>query len=198
MNDMQRSRHLEKIQGQVSHLTNLLETTLLFGKSQTKKLELYFEEADFREFCQRIVVDMQSIAGEKHIIRLQVDGDRFTYHLDKQLTYVLITNLITNSIKYSPKGGDIWIRVMCNKNLVQIAVQDAGIGIPPDDLARLFEDFYRAKNVGSIGGTGLGLTLVKHIVDSYHGTIMIESAVDVGTTFTIQLPLCSGVIGDKQ
>ncbi|HRF93836.1 MAG TPA: ATP-binding protein, partial [Aggregatilineales bacterium] len=194
MTEVQRLRHLEKIQAQVTHLANLLETTLLFGKSQSKGLELHFDETDFKEFCQRLIQDMQAIAGEKHFIRLQIDGDAFMYHIDKQLTNILISNLITNSVKYSPKGGDIWVRVKCTENLVQLVIQDSGIGIPPDDLNRLFEDFYRAKNVGTIGGTGLGLTLVKNIVDSYKGSIDIESTLNVGTTFTIRLPLCSGLM----
>lgn len=197
MTDIQKLRHLEKIQGQVAHLNNLIETTLLFSKSQLKGLELHFEVVDVKEFLARLIQDMQAVAGEKHFIRFQLDGEQFRYHIDRQLTYILIANLITNAIKYSPKGGDVWIRVLCGDNILQFAVQDSGIGIPPDDLSRLYDDFYRATNVGTITGTGLGLKLVKSIVDLYQGSIEINSTVDVGTTFTVKLPACSGEVEPK-
>jgi len=197
MTDIQRLRHIEKIQGQVAHLNNLIETTLLFSKSQLKGLELHFEEIDIKEFLIRLIQDMQAVAGEKHFIRFQFDGEQFRYHIDRQLTYILIANLITNAIKYSPKGGDVWVRVKCGENMLQVAVQDSGIGIPPNDLSRLYNDFYRATNVGSISGTGLGLKLVKSIVDLYQGTIEIDSLLDIGTTFTIKLLVCSGEAGQK-
>jgi signal transduction histidine kinase len=192
MNDMQRLRHIEKIQGQVAHLNTLIETTLLFSKSQLKGLELHFELVDFKDFLSRVVQDMQAVAGEKHFIRLQLDGDDVNYHIDRQLTYIMLTNLITNAIKYSPTGGDVWVLAKCVDNLIQIAIRDSGIGIPASDIPRLFDDFYRASNVGAIGGTGLGLKLVKNIVDLYQGTIVVDSIVQVGTTFTIKLPACLG------
>nr|MCU0480866.1 HAMP domain-containing histidine kinase [Anaerolineae bacterium] len=192
MTDIQRLRHIEKIQGQVAHLNTLIETTLLFSKSQLKGLELHFELADFKDFLARVVQDMQAVAGEKHFIRLQLDGDYFNYHIDRQLTYIMLTNLITNAIKYSPTGGDVWVRAKCMENLIQIAIQDAGIGIPSADIPYLFDDFYRATNVGAIGGTGLGLKLVKNIVDLYHGTIEVDSILQVGTTFIVKLPACLG------
>lgn len=194
MTEQQRARHLEKIQGQVAQLNQLLETILLFNRSQSKGLELKFELIDMKEFCHRLIQDMQAIAGERHLIQFELMGDDFIYEMDNQLTSILISNLISNAVKYSPKGGDIGVKVACRHNSVDIAVKDSGIGIPADEIPHLFENFYRAKNVGTIGGTGLGLTLIKKIVDLYGGHIDVESVVNTGTTFKIHLPTRSGII----
>lgn len=191
LTDMHRIHHLEKIQGQVTHLTTLLETTLLIAKSQSNRLSLYFEYIDFQEFIQRLVQDIQYFAGEKPRLILQIEGDYSRYHFDKQLTTILLSNLITNAIKYSPKGGDIGVYVICEQNWIRIRIQDSGIGIPPDDLTKLFDEFYRARNVGAISGTGLGLTLAKNIVDLYGGKITLDSVLNVGTIVSLELPVCS-------
>ena len=194
MTEQQRIRHLEKIQAQVTQLNHLLETILLFNRSQLKGLELTPEPTDMKEFCYRLIQDMQAIAGERHIIQFELMGDNVVYEMDKQLTSILISNLISNAVKYSPKGGDIWVKVDCRQNFIDISVKDSGIGIPADEIPHLFENFYRAKNVGTINGTGLGLTLIKKIVDLYGGDIHVESVVDVGTTFKIHLPAYSVTI----
>lgn len=83
----------------------------------------------------------------------------------------------------------VWLKLQCQAESVIFQVQDEGIGIPPADLERLFESFYRASNVGSTPGTGLGLAIVKQAIEQYGGTIAIASEVNVGTTFTVTLPL---------
>lgn len=194
MTEQQRARHIEKIQAQVAQLNNLLETILLFNRSQSRGLELKPETTDMKEFCYRLIQDMQAIAGERHIIQFDLIGDDFIYEMDKQLTAILISNLISNAVKYSPKGGDIWVKVDCRQSYIDVSVKDTGIGIPVDEIPHLFENFYRAKNVGTINGTGLGLTLIKKIVDLCGGYIHVESVLDVGTTFKIHLPVYSVTI----
>jgi PAS domain S-box-containing protein len=194
MNDDQRERYIEKIQAQVIKLNYLLETILLFNRSQSKGLELKTEPTNIKAFCHSLIQEMQAIAGERHIIHLELSGDDLTYELDKHLTAMLIGNLISNAVKYSPKGGKIWVQVDCQPSFINISVKDTGIGIPADDIPHVFENFYRAKNVGTINGTGLGLTLIKKIVDLYGGHIDIESTVNIGTVFKIHLPVQSVII----
>lgn len=109
---------------------------------------------------------------------------------DAELLTVAIKNLIENAIKYSDDGKHVGIGVTTSKNSVQISVADVGVGIPKDEQNRIFERFYRvdASRSRQTGGTGLGLSLVKHIVFSHGGEITLYSQPGVGSTFTISLP----------
>ncbi len=102
-----------------------------------------------------------------------------------------ITSLLLNAIKYTPAGGTIFVRAEPHDQSVVIEVTDTGIGIPPDEQARIFEEFYRASNARQMepDGDGLGLSLVKRIVELHHGTIGFSSKLGLGTTFRIVLPL---------
>jgi len=107
---------------------------------------------------------------------------------EKLLRHVLI-NLLSNAIKYSPRGGPVEFRVRVENGTAAFEVADHGIGIPAEDQARLFETFYRARNVGNIAGTGLGLAIVRKSLDLHGGTIRFDSAPDRGTRFHVAVPL---------
>ncbi len=102
----------------------------------------------------------------------------------------VFTNLISNAIKYNRPGGKIWVRLESPGSIFRIEVQDTGIGMKPEEAKRAGEEFYRIKNekTRAITGTGLGLSLVKRIVKSYHGELTVESKPDAGSTFRITLP----------
>ena len=99
--------------------------------------------------------------------------------------------MIQNAVKYSPDGGAIIVQVECDDTRASVAVTDSGIGIPPDALSQLFQRFYRAPNVDPqhISGLGVGLYVVKELVDLHGGTIDVSSDVGVGSTFTLSFPL---------
>nr|WP_238993846.1 sensor histidine kinase [Calothrix sp. PCC 6303] len=98
-------------------------------------------------------------------------------------------NLLSNAVKYSPPDSTVTFRLASDEKQATFEIQDQGIGIPSDDLPRLFESFHRATNVGNIQGTGLGLAIVKNCVDIHQGTITIKSQLGTGTTFIVTLPL---------
>ena len=102
-----------------------------------------------------------------------------------------LQNLIQNAVKYSPEGGTITVHVACDAMRAAVAVTDTGIGIPPGALPQLFERFYRAPNVDPqhISGLGVGLYVVKEIVELHGGSVDVRSEVDVGSTFTLSIPL---------
>jgi signal transduction histidine kinase len=99
-----------------------------------------------------------------------------------------ITNLVTNAIKYSPEGRPVILRTAVDDGCLRIAVIDKGMGIPPADQAHLFEPFFRAQNVLTIQGTGLGLNLVKRYLDLMGGEISFTSTPKEGTTFNVRIP----------
>ena len=101
---------------------------------------------------------------------------------------MILSNLVSNAIKYSADHTFIYVDVACRSDSIVLQVEDRGIGIPQETQQQLFKEFHRATNVGSVPGTGLGLSIVKQCVDLHQGTIIVESAVDVGSTFIINLP----------
>ena len=109
---------------------------------------------------------------------------------DEEAVHQILDNLIDNAIKYTPEGG--WVRVDCgiSDEAVSLDVADSGIGIPRDDLPRVFERFYRVDKARSreMGGTGLGLSIVKHLIQSIGGEIGVDSRIGEGTRFTVKLP----------
>ncbi len=108
---------------------------------------------------------------------------------DERLLRHILINLLSNAVKYSPKGGQIEVKLFYQTTQVVFTIKDEGIGIPVEDQKHLFESFHRARNVGTIPGTGLGLAIVKRSVDRLGGTITVHSEVGKGTIFTVALPL---------
>ncbi|HEY9798299.1 MAG TPA: sensor histidine kinase, partial [Leptolyngbyaceae cyanobacterium] len=132
----------------------------------------------------------------EHSISFNSQGSCREAYLDEKLLRQFLTNLLSNAIKYSPKGGTIQFDLVCDRDRATFCIRDQGIGIPPEDQAQLFDAFQRSSNVGTISGTGLGLTIAKKCVDIHKGQIAVESEVGVGTTFTVTLPLSSQSAGE--
>jgi two-component system phosphate regulon sensor histidine kinase PhoR len=112
---------------------------------------------------------------------------------DEEALRQIADNLIDNAIKYTPEQGSVRVRCIVEPNAIAIEVRDTGIGIPREDLPRIFERFYRVDKARSraMGGTGLGLSIVRHLVQSIGGAIEVSSRVGSGSQFTVRLPRCS-------
>ena len=124
----------------------------------------------------------------KHKILYNSIGSCNRLVLDESLLALIFTNLLTNAIKYSPKGSDIFFESYTNTKDVVFVVKDFGIGIPKNDIQHLYNTFFRASNIGQITGYGLGLSIVKKCVTVHKGTIMVDSEEMRGTTFTVRIP----------
>jgi len=113
-----------------------------------------------------------------------------TLYADPEGMEQLVTNLLANALKYTEENGKVEIRLSAREGGVELVFADTGIGIPKDEIPRLFDDFFRATNARSHGevGSGLGLSIVKTIVDHQGGSIEVESELDRGSTFTVWLP----------
>ncbi|MGI9493002.1 MAG: sensor histidine kinase, partial [Geminicoccaceae bacterium] len=110
-------------------------------------------------------------------------------HADGKLLRQVFSNLISNAVKYSPGSSKIWINGYRSNGMIVISFHDQGVGIPEKELESLFGRFFRATTATGIPGTGIGLHLVKNLVDMHAGTIEVESATGEGSTFTISLPV---------
>jgi two-component system phosphate regulon sensor histidine kinase PhoR len=100
-----------------------------------------------------------------------------------------LSNLVHNAIKFTPEGGEVIVSAQQNVDVVEFSVKDTGVGIPSDDLPRIFERFYKADVARSEGGTGLGLAIARHLVEAHSGRIWVESTVGQGSTFYFTIPI---------
>jgi two-component system phosphate regulon sensor histidine kinase PhoR len=128
------------------------------------------------------------------------EGEPLTIWADEEALDQILDNLLDNAVKYTPQGGRIRIGWQAEPEWVQLEVSDTGIGIPPTDLPRIFERFYRVDKARSreLGGTGLGLSIVKHLTQAMGGTVHATSQMGAGTTFTLRLPRQGTAVGTAQ
>lgn len=139
-------------------------------------------------------IDATRVVAEKHGIALVSGGDAGAQvYGDEPMLVAAVHNLVSNAVQYSPDGSRIGVGVSHVDGIVEIAVTDQGIGIPEDDLERVFERFYRIDpaRARNTGGSGLGLSIVKHAVQNHGGDVRVWSQVGRGSTFTIRLPEAS-------
>jgi two-component system, OmpR family, phosphate regulon sensor histidine kinase PhoR len=141
------------------------------------------------------VLDVAAIQARAKNIRLveSLQPVFWQVEADRDMIYQAVLNLVSNAIKYTPDGGTVTVRVVTDepRKLAVCEVSDTGLGIPAEDLPRIFDKFYRVQANNRIAkGTGLGLTLVKHIIETVHdGRIAVTSEVGKGSTFSFELPL---------
>jgi signal transduction histidine kinase len=186
--EAKKNTHFERIQTAVSNMNQLLEDILTLSKVESGKLSFNPAPLDVMKFCRLLIEELQSLATQKHRLIFQGCLPYLHATLDEKILRHLLTNLIANAIKYAPNGGEVILEVFCQSQQVIFRIQDQGIGIPPEDQQKLFQQFERASNVGDIPGMGLGLCIVKQVVDLHGGEITVDSNLGVGTIFTVKLP----------
>jgi PAS domain S-box-containing protein len=191
LTETKRNTYLNRIKKAVISMKKLMEDVLFMGKSEAGKLECNPAPLNLEQFCRELIAEFTVVEQNECEIIFTCGSDRTDACMDERLLYYIFTNLLTNAVKYSPAGSTIRFDLTCDpmREVAILQIQDPGIGIPDPDQTRLFESFYRASNAQSIPGTGLGLVIVKKCVEAHKGQISVSSQVDVGTTFTITLPL---------
>lgn len=180
--------NLERIQSSARSMNQLLTDILTLTRAEAGKLEFNPTLIDVETFCINLIEDMKLCCEPNQ--NLKFTSDTYCPHaqLDEKLLYSMLSNLISNALKYSPESGTVEfvLKYEADTNIFQ--VKDRGIGIPIEAQSNLYEPFCRANNVETISGTGLGLAVVKKCVDLHQGEIMVDSKVGEGTTFTVKIP----------
>ena len=175
---------LRTFQRQTKRLVAINEDLLFIEKSQ--KLDPV--ACDVSELIEEVIEELQPIASRKKI-KLELATDPRIVKRIVPTDYVrMVKNIVENAIKYSPSTSIVQISQEKIKNTIRITVKDSGIGIPSEELEHIGERFYRAKNVGTVDGTGLGFAIVAKIIRSYNGSFEITSKLSKGTTVTVNLP----------
>ena len=185
--------HLRRIAETVQRMTALLDDVLIISRTEAGRLAYQPQPLDLVPWCRNLVEEFQLGMGAGHRLVLEWAGpgepERVPAVMDGQLLHHILSNLLSNAIKYSPAGSEVRLAVEPAGEQVVFRVEDHGIGIPAADLPHLFEPFHRASNVSHISGTGLGLNIVKRMVDLCGGRISVASEEGRGSTFTVELPL---------
>jgi PAS domain S-box-containing protein len=198
MNEEQ-EEYLQTIQSNVDRLVTLINDLLDVARIESGRVKLNVEALDLLPLVESVVATLHPlILGKSQTLAVDVTPDLPQVNGDKDRVVQVLTNLVSNAYKYTPAGGAIRVEAARVGDLARIAVHDNGIGIAPEDLARLFSRFYRVDSslTREIGGTGLGLSIVKSIVELHGGTVSVESTPGAGSTFAFTLPIAGIVTAD--
>ena len=192
VNDQQRDI-LERAQRRLEFLAKLIDDLLDLAAGKMETLREKTTPVVAREVIQRVVERFRVPAQEKKLtltIKDFLEQPGETVLATPEGLDRVFNNLISNAVKYTPPGGQVTVTLSVKEKALQVGVSDTGIGIPEDGLNHLFEEFFRAPNAKEMDreGTGLGLTIVRDIVNRYGGNIQVESQVGKGTCFTVTLP----------
>lgn len=182
-------KHANKIENSVRSLNSLLTSVLFFGKADANKID-YKPKKMFLAAMLNEVLDVVRAGSENDVkINVSLESLPKTIVSDSDLLYQIFENLLSNAVKYSKDGQEVDFRVWQEDGFLKATIKDKGIGIPEKEHDQLFDRFFRAKNVGIIEGSGLGLSIVKKSIEVLKGTINFQSAQGKGTTFEISIPL---------
>lgn len=170
----------------LSHLVNQLKNLAKFDNEESK---LKLKDENLTQIIKNIIYNNESFAMEKNI-KIKSQLENIIVKLDKEKITQVIVNLLSNAIRYTCRDGEIFIKLYKKNNFIKIIVKDNGIGIPEESLDYIFERFYRVdkSRCRNTGGTGIGLTICKSIIDLHKGKIEVKSKINEGSEFIITLP----------
>jgi PAS domain S-box-containing protein len=192
-NDLATSEeYLDIALDQIDRMSRLILELLDVSRIETGRLEIRREPIDWSNFVHDVVNHHHTTVSDRRLaLNVPVNGKRVVG--DRDRLEQVVGNLLENAVKYSPDGSEILVSVEDKGDQLVTSVRDRGIGIPADEIAQVFERFHRGRQVSSTnyGGLGLGLYISKQIIERHGGTIWVESAEGVGTTFYFSLPVAS-------
>jgi signal transduction histidine kinase len=183
------ARFLQIVDRNCNRLKDLIDDILLTARMDGGYLTLDREPLALGDLAARHVESIRPAAAAKGVdVVLGIDDDLPTVEGDEMRLGQLLDNLLSNAVKFTPAGGKVAVDVGRRDGMACVEVADSGVGMPADDLDRLFERFFRASTARAVQGTGLGLSIAKSIAEAHGGTIAVRSEVGVGTTFVVELP----------
>ncbi|AEI50804.1 PAS domain-containing sensor histidine kinase [Runella slithyformis] len=179
--------HIEVIHTKIAMITELLTDTLTLNQIEAGKITFDPKPLNPVECIQNMLSEFFSDRPDRRIVRMEITGTPVPVYLDGKLINRALINVLTNAFKFS--NHDIELRLSFEKRQMKIEVLDRGIGIPEEDIPKLFSTFFRASNAGKVPGTGLGLQITKHLIDLHRGKIGLTSQLGRGTSVSIFIPL---------
>jgi two-component system, OmpR family, phosphate regulon sensor histidine kinase PhoR len=183
---------LDRCRERTGGLLALIQDLLAISRMQSGRIVREKEKLRLTDVLKEVVELMKGEALERGVeIAAELPEELPPVSANREDLTRVFTNLMDNAIKYNPAGGRVFLRAKALDAFLQVEVQDTGIGIPPEEKEKIFDEFYRVKNKDTqgIGGTGLGLSIAKKILEAHNGHLEVESQLHEGSTFRVLLPL---------
>jgi signal transduction histidine kinase len=187
LSEEQKWANVQRIHRTAMHMSQQITDLLTLTRAEAGKLDFNPELLDLESFCQQIIEEVEMGCSQR--IAFTCDCQNRKAFWDKKLARSLLSNLLSNALKYSPDDIAVQLILRCNDQTATLQIRDRGIGIPTTDQPHIQNAFHRGSNVGEIVGTGLGLAVVKTCVELHQGEWAIASQEGQGTTVTVKLPL---------
>ena len=180
---------INRIESEAKRMNNLVMDMLVLSEYETQKQETQKQLINPKKVIDEVVNNLDVLVKEKGI-EIHIESEEANIFIGFEEIYQIFKNLLENAIKYGKNQGNVWVKTYTENSDFIISVKDDGIGIPKNDINRVFERFYRVDKARSksTGGTGLGLSIVKHIILNYNGHIELSSEEDMGTEVLIFIP----------
>lgn len=187
LDDAKKAQRYQKIRNYVWHMTRMVNEIASAYRMEIDTLDFKSSPFDCHLMLAELVADIESINTDRiTFIVADTQETDFSVEFDDMLLRQIILNIVSNAVKFSEDIVTITLNMLRQDFVIEIA--DTGAGIPEEDQSRIYDTFFRSKNVETISGTGIGLSIVKKLIDRCRGTIEFESQVNVGTTFTLTFP----------
>lgn len=184
-------QHHQAIDAKIAQLVQLLDDVMFIHRSSAVGLQFNPKPTDISELVHGIVSEHRMTVEGARSIEYSGEFEIVSIRIDPKLVRLMLNNLLSNAIKYSPKDSVIRFTAHGTADTLTFVVSDEGIGIPQEEQKNIFDTYHRASNVGNIKGTGVGLSVVKRVVEAHNGTIDVQSTLNQGTIFTVTLPFAS-------
>ncbi len=181
-------KHTDRVRSSVNHLTSILNDFLSLGKLEEGKVDLILEPVNLAILLSDVSEEIRASLKEGQRIIVDEMPDQHPLITDGRILRNILLNLLSNASKYSEAHKNIFIHCLQRKGSLEVSIRDEGMGIPPQEQKHLFERFFRASNVSTIQGTGLGLNIVKRYAELLNGSINFSSEYGRGSTFMITIP----------
>jgi PAS domain S-box-containing protein len=187
-----REQHLDKLEVQIAHVQNLFEDQLALLRLDIAETEFHFEVCVLDSLVRGVITQQESLAAQKqHQLTYSPDTERIQLQADKGHLMAALRRIVQNALHYTRDGGQVDIQTRLQSEHAVIEVHDTGIGMSAEEIPLVFDRFYRSNKARGMetGGSGLGLTIARKIIEAHGGAIEVESEVGTGSTFRILLPL---------
>jgi two-component system phosphate regulon sensor histidine kinase PhoR len=191
------TRMLSQMLGEVDSITQLAQELLDLSMIESGQMPMQMVRVNLHEIAEEQIIHYETMTQQKHLsVEDHVPIDLMA-EVDQKMIGRVLGNLIHNAIKFTPDRGRIAIEAVPATDKIKVSVADTGVGIPTEDLPRIFERFYKVDRARGKSGTGLGLAIARHVVEAHGGRIWAESVEGKGATFYFTLPAAKQMTNDK-